>query len=511
MVNTPNHKYNAPDAGTSDWHIPLNKNFEQLDVDVEIRGSEADKGQYEPKEGAKYEATDSGAVYYGNGDTWVLADRKVGKLESESSVTGEHLKAGDSSVAVVAPSVGSAYNKIKHAIDDGHRDIIVAEEIEENNIYIPRTEKEFRLEGRGSGTYQRIIDPCTGDPVIAAEKMDTRGITAGVTLRNLKIASGDNDRANGGIAIKGVNNIEEPDGPANAAGGWNIYNVRSEVGPVMLAGPRNLCYKLEVDNWSENKFPIPLTEDPETGEPVMERIAGIFIGTTFGMYGGSFSSKTSARTAAFFDVGGYSITGGVTFSNAKRKPNNEYSSNLMISGSTRGFIGGISTEGSVDYDVQFGLEEAKSGPGVGCSATTILGPSAFNQLNVVKSSGNVKILNPLNDIHVVTDPNDSNSNQDATITIESKHNVTADMAYPFHVTHLQPTDERGVNRLGGNRGSPSTQVSFQIHESAPYAPTAGGMVIADGDSWDPDEDGNAEIVVYNGNEWIEIVDLQTKI
>jgi len=76
-MNTPNHGYNTPGKGMEDWHIPLNYNFDQLDTDVEIRGPEKNKGEYEPKDGAKYEATDSGAVYYGNGTSWVLADRKV--------------------------------------------------------------------------------------------------------------------------------------------------------------------------------------------------------------------------------------------------------------------------------------------------------------------------------------------------------------------------------------------------------------------------------------------------
>ena len=62
MTNTPNHNYNTPDEGTTNWHDPLNENFEKIDADVEIRASEAEKGEYDPKEGAKYEAVDSGAA-----------------------------------------------------------------------------------------------------------------------------------------------------------------------------------------------------------------------------------------------------------------------------------------------------------------------------------------------------------------------------------------------------------------------------------------------------------------
>lgn len=43
MENTPNHNYNVPSEGTTNWHIPLNENFEQIDIDIEIRGTESDK------------------------------------------------------------------------------------------------------------------------------------------------------------------------------------------------------------------------------------------------------------------------------------------------------------------------------------------------------------------------------------------------------------------------------------------------------------------------------------
>jgi len=84
MTETPNHGYNRPAEGTTNWHIPLNENFDRLDSDVEIRDTEANKGEYEPKVDHKYEATDSGAVYHGNGDTWVLTDRKVSTLSAEN-------------------------------------------------------------------------------------------------------------------------------------------------------------------------------------------------------------------------------------------------------------------------------------------------------------------------------------------------------------------------------------------------------------------------------------------
>jgi hypothetical protein len=71
MADTPNHDYNVPQQGTQDWHNPLNENFEAFEVDIELRDSEANLGDYTPTDGAKFLATDTGVVYTGNGTTWV--------------------------------------------------------------------------------------------------------------------------------------------------------------------------------------------------------------------------------------------------------------------------------------------------------------------------------------------------------------------------------------------------------------------------------------------------------
>lgn len=66
-------RYTTPEKGTLDWHRPLNQNFQRLDQDVEIRDSEANRANYEPVQGKKFLATDSNAVYFGDGETWVLS------------------------------------------------------------------------------------------------------------------------------------------------------------------------------------------------------------------------------------------------------------------------------------------------------------------------------------------------------------------------------------------------------------------------------------------------------
>jgi hypothetical protein len=84
MSDTPNHQYNTPAKGTTDWDVPINQNFDNLDTDVEIRDTEANKGNYTPKSNALYRATDSGAVYLGNGSSWVLADAEFATLAINS-------------------------------------------------------------------------------------------------------------------------------------------------------------------------------------------------------------------------------------------------------------------------------------------------------------------------------------------------------------------------------------------------------------------------------------------
>ena len=68
--DTPNHGYNVPDEGTSDWHVPLNENFEAIDRDVPIVDTEDRKDQYTPADRTLYFALDSGRVYVGVDDVW---------------------------------------------------------------------------------------------------------------------------------------------------------------------------------------------------------------------------------------------------------------------------------------------------------------------------------------------------------------------------------------------------------------------------------------------------------
>ncbi|UPV76640.1 hypothetical protein M0R89_19095 (plasmid) [Halorussus limi] len=67
---TNNHNYNTPSKGTTNWHTPLNENFERIDTDIEIRDAESNLDSYKPKQGAKFLATDTENEFIGDGTSW---------------------------------------------------------------------------------------------------------------------------------------------------------------------------------------------------------------------------------------------------------------------------------------------------------------------------------------------------------------------------------------------------------------------------------------------------------
>ncbi|TKX47239.1 hypothetical protein EXE41_06340 [Halorubrum sp. SD690R] len=197
MTNTPNHEYNTPSEGVENWHIPLNKNFEKLDIDVEVRGKETNKGDFEPEIGTKYEATDSGAVYFGNGDAWVLADRRVGQLQTDTVSTKQIQNNGP---RIVSPSIDAGYDSLQVAIDDAAKGksstIWVAENIKEN-VVIPRDdEADWYNRGltiKGVSDQQTIIEDKAKDgqtPVITGSDADAQ--LHRLTLENLYITGNEN-------------------------------------------------------------------------------------------------------------------------------------------------------------------------------------------------------------------------------------------------------------------------------------------------------------------------------
>jgi hypothetical protein len=118
---TRNHNYTTPNEGTIDWHVPLNENFELIDTDVEIRDEESNLDDYEPKSGAKFLATDSGAVLIGDGSSW----NEIGAIgDTEASDDGDSIS---NPIGTDVPlwldddsNTGLVYNS-----DSGHVELIV--------------------------------------------------------------------------------------------------------------------------------------------------------------------------------------------------------------------------------------------------------------------------------------------------------------------------------------------------------------------------------------------------
>lgn len=109
---TENHEYNIPEQGASNWHVPINDNFETLDTEVEIRDYASNRENYAPKRGAKFLAVDSGAVHIGDGSSWT----RIGTIGDR--------KGGDASPSVyVDPSKG--HSGIQDAIDSTDDDIVI--------------------------------------------------------------------------------------------------------------------------------------------------------------------------------------------------------------------------------------------------------------------------------------------------------------------------------------------------------------------------------------------------
>jgi len=84
-------RYNTPKQGTTDWHIPLNENFNALDRDVEIRDAEANLGNYPARNGSKFFATDTGRCYIGDGQSWYPAPHSPPAIPSDLTTSAEGL------------------------------------------------------------------------------------------------------------------------------------------------------------------------------------------------------------------------------------------------------------------------------------------------------------------------------------------------------------------------------------------------------------------------------------
>jgi hypothetical protein len=116
---TENHEYQTPSKGANDWHVPINENFAALDSDVEIRDAAQNRSQYEPKEGAKFLATDSGERFIGDGSQWTkLPYPGSTTTETETkNYAGNRPMVSTGSINVTVGS-GGDYDSIQTAIEN---------------------------------------------------------------------------------------------------------------------------------------------------------------------------------------------------------------------------------------------------------------------------------------------------------------------------------------------------------------------------------------------------------
>jgi hypothetical protein len=134
------HDYNTPNSGSSDWHIPVNENFEKLDQDVEIRDVESKLNDYEPKDLAKFFAVDTGAIYVGNGTQW----NQVGGASSSSipNLGGRRLYAdgdwnGEVDVPGDFPTIQEALDAMPWILGDAGYTVNVSDGTYDEHVVIP--------------------------------------------------------------------------------------------------------------------------------------------------------------------------------------------------------------------------------------------------------------------------------------------------------------------------------------------------------------------------------------
>ncbi|MFH5800278.1 right-handed parallel beta-helix repeat-containing protein [Haladaptatus sp. CMAA 1911] len=165
---TDNHRYDTPQSGTTDWHRPLNRNFERLDTDVEIRDDEEMRDTYAPKLGAKYLATDTENEFVGDGEEWR-------PLQSSGvSPTFESLSVG----TIQASSLGatrtvSSESELQDAVQsDGL--VIVTDDITLTSAISARVESKLRINIEGHSLKRA---PDTDDHMLDFELAPSASLT----------------------------------------------------------------------------------------------------------------------------------------------------------------------------------------------------------------------------------------------------------------------------------------------------------------------------------------------
>ncbi|GAB7095726.1 hypothetical protein JCM30237_28800 [Halolamina litorea] len=130
---TDNHSYNTPTKGATEWHAPLNDNFERLDGDVEVRDREANRGDYVAKAGAKFFATDTGAAYIGDGSNWNRL-ATTGENPTFNSLRVENAPSSNKDVVRQSELSDKADSVHSHSGDDISPNTVSANRVEADTV-----------------------------------------------------------------------------------------------------------------------------------------------------------------------------------------------------------------------------------------------------------------------------------------------------------------------------------------------------------------------------------------
>jgi type VI secretion system Hcp family effector len=179
MTETPNHGYNTPEKGTQNWHEPLNENFEQHDTDIEIRDQVGALNEYEPKNNAKFLATDTGNVFIGDGEQWNLLDTTASPNPSGFPTTFPAQNVHG--YAEMRDSGGNLIKGSNDRFDDGRGEWVEVLQFDHsiNNEVDPQTGDLRGIRQHQPFTFMKPFDPAT--PLLA------QTLTNGETLQEVKL------------------------------------------------------------------------------------------------------------------------------------------------------------------------------------------------------------------------------------------------------------------------------------------------------------------------------------
>lgn len=155
---TENHHYNTPRRGDENWGIPLNENFEQLDIDIEIRDIRKNLLEYQAKPGAKFLAVDTGEIFIGGVGGWSLLPM-TGPTPTLETLSTKQLSE--------THTFQTRFNSLQDAVDNTTGILHLPPGVLEvdNPITLP---DGIRIEGCGTGT---ALVPLNDDHLFYADQI----------------------------------------------------------------------------------------------------------------------------------------------------------------------------------------------------------------------------------------------------------------------------------------------------------------------------------------------------